>query len=151
MSATVTVPAPPPLHSGPIPVRGGPRREASAGVEPVNSQDRGGRVLFEVRFRSLMSDDDLARLRSLLDLSTHMHPKLRPDRNSPGVARLDHFSGLFLEPGPQAGEWLLQARTWGTPAPQAIHGWHVLAALGARTLDPGVSLPGHLTTEEISR
>ena len=59
--------------------------------------------MFQVPFRSAMSDADLAVLAHVLDLSTHMYPKMRPDPNSPGVARLDHFSGLFLERGADEG------------------------------------------------
>ena len=70
-------------------------------------------MLFEVPFKSPMTDADLARLARLLDLSTHIYAKQRPNPTSPGVARLDHFSGLFLERGPSEGEWVLEARTWG--------------------------------------
>ncbi len=118
-----------------------PRSAPSATVEPVNPHHRGGRVVFEIRFSSAMSDLDLARLRSVLDLSTHVYPKMRPDPNSPGVARLDHHSGLFLERGAGEGQWLLQARTWGRPAPQTVREWQLLAAQAAHELDPRVSLP----------
>ena len=114
---------------------------ASAPVPYLNPHGRGGVVMFEVPFRSAMSDADLALLARLLDLSTHMHPKMRPDPNSPGVARLDHFSGLFLERGADEGQWRLEGRTWGKPGPQTIHEWHLLAAQAARQLDPGVALP----------
>jgi len=101
-------------------------------------------VLFEVPFASAMSDSDLARLARMLDLSTHMHPKMRPDTTSPGVGRLDHFSGLFLERGETEGQWVLEARTWGEPAPESVHEWHLLAAFAAHQLDPTVktSEPG---------
>jgi len=118
------------------------RSTPSATMMPVNPHHRGGRVLFEIRFASSMRDLDLACLARLLDLSPHMYPKMRPDPNSPGVARLDHHSGLFLERGAGAGQWLLQARTWGTPAPQTVREWQLLAANAARQLDPGVALPG---------
>jgi hypothetical protein len=108
------------------------------------SHGRGGRVLFEVPFTSAMSDSDLAVLARVLDLSTHMYPKMRPDPNSPGVARLDHFSGVFLERGADEGQWVLEARTWGQPAPQSAHEWHVLVAQAARQLDPRVTLPDRL-------
>src|SRR5436309_8625564 len=58
---------------------------------------RGATTLFEVPFTSVMGDADFARLARMLDLSTRMHPKLRPRHDSPGLARLDHYSGLFLE------------------------------------------------------
>jgi len=80
-------------------------------------------------------------LAHVLDLSTHMHPKMRPDPNSPGVARLDQFSGLFLERGAGEGEWTLEGRTWGKPAPESVHEWHLLSAQAARQLDARVTLP----------
>ena len=107
----------------------------------VNPHRRGGKVVFQVSFRSAMSDADLAVLAHVLDLSTHMYPKMQPDPNSPGVARLDHFSGLFLERGADEGQWMLEGRTWGKPAPQTVHEWHLLAAQAARQLDPSVTLP----------
>jgi hypothetical protein len=88
-----------------------------------------------------MTDSDLALLARTLDLTTHMHPKMRPDPNSPGVARLDHFSGLFLERGETEGQWVLEARTWGKPATEIVHEWHLLAAFAARQLDPTVRTP----------
>lgn len=101
-------------------------------------------MLFRVSFVGAMSDCDLALLARLLDLSTHMYPKMHPDPNSPGVARLDHFSGLFLNRGAVAGQWVLEARTWGHPAPQSVHEWTLLATWAARQLDPSVTLPRRL-------
>jgi hypothetical protein len=115
----------------------------------ANPHHRGGIALFEVTFHSAMSDADLDVLRHVLDLSTHMHPKMRPDPNSPGVARLDHFSGLFLERGTADGEWTLEGRTWGKPALESVHEWHLLAALAARQLDPWVTLPGRLRSTQL--
>lgn len=106
---------------------------------------RGGRVLFEIPFRSAMSDSDVARLTRLLDLSTHLHQKMSPDPTSPGVARLDHHSGLYLERGEKQGQWVLEGRTWGTPAPESVHEWQLAAALAGRELDPGVRLPDRLS------
>jgi len=117
------------------------RGTPGAAVETVNPHHRGGQVLFEIRFTSPMRDVDLAHLAQGLDMSTHMYPKMRPDPNSPGVARLDQHSGLFLEHGRGEDQWLLQARTWGRPAPQTVHEWHLLAAQAARRLDPQVPLP----------
>jgi hypothetical protein len=111
---------------------------------PRTPQERGGVVLFRVSFVSAMSDCDLALLARLLDLSTHMYPKMHPDPSSPGVARLDHFSGLFLNRGATAGQWVLEARTWGHPAPQSVHEWNLLAIWAARQLDPSVTLPRRL-------
>jgi hypothetical protein len=105
---------------------------------------RGATTLFEVPFASVMGNGDLALLARMLDLSTRMHPKLRPWHDSPGLARLDHYSGLFLERGVIDGAWRLEARTWGHPAAQSVHGWHVLAAGAARQLDPTVIFPERL-------
>lgn len=100
----------------------------------------GATTLFEVPFVSAMGNSDLALLTRTLDLSTRMHPKLRPRHDSPGLARLDHHSGLFLMRSVIDGQWMLQARTWGHPSAQSVHGWHVLAAAAARQLDPTVTL-----------
>jgi hypothetical protein len=113
---------------------------ATSSAEPA----RGAVMLFEVPFASAMRDDDLALLARVLDLSTRMHPKSRPNHDSPGLARLDHTSGLFLHRGSVEGQWMLEARTWGHPAPETIHQWHVLAAGAAHQLDPTVSLPDRL-------
>jgi hypothetical protein len=123
-----------------------PSRQSSPAppAPTANPHHRGGIVLFEVPFHSAMSDADLDTLRHVLDLSTHMHPKMRPDPNSPGVARLDHFSGLFLERRSAEGEWTLEGRTWGKPASETVHEWHLLAAQAARQLDPSVTLPERL-------
>ncbi|MGH9060659.1 MAG: hypothetical protein ACRDZY_14275 [Acidimicrobiales bacterium] len=104
--------------------------------------------MFEVPFTSATSDADLALLGHVLDLWTHMYPKMRPDPTSPGVARLDHFSGLFLERGANEGQWVLQARTWGTPGRQTVHEWHLLATQAARQLDPYVVLPARLPARQ---
>lgn len=116
-------------------------RQATTDPPTANPHRRGGCALFEVTFHSAMSDADLDVLRHALDLSTHMHPKMRPDPNSPGVARLDHFSGLFLERGAAEREWTLEGRSWGKPAAEIVHEWHLLAAQAARQLDPSVALP----------
>lgn len=100
-------------------------------------------MIFEVWFTSAMTDADLGLLRRRLDMTTHRDQKMRPDPNSPGVARLDHWSGLFLERGANGDQWVLQGRTWGTPSAAAIHGWHLCAAQTARALDPRVRLPEH--------
>ena len=106
-------------------------------------------MLFAVPFKSPMTDADLALLARLLDLSTHMHAKQRPNPTSPGVARLDHFSGLYLEHGPSEGEWVLEARTWGHPAPETVHAWHLLTTLAAHELDPTVSPPKRLPARAV--
>ena len=107
-------------------------------------QARGATTLFQVPFASAMSDPDIALLVRTLDLTTHMYPKLRRSPASPGAVRLDHYSGLFLEYGTAAGQWVLEARTWGHPAPENVHAWQVLAAGAARLLDPAVMFPDRL-------
>lgn len=129
-------------HGAPRPAAPSPARRPGGALPPGDGpHHRGGRVLFEVPFASAMTDGDLAHLARILDISTYMHPKMRPHPNSPGVARLDHFSGLFLERGVGEGCWVFQGRTWSSPAPDTIHGWHLLAAQAARQLDPAVTLP----------
>lgn len=97
--------------------------------------------MFTVPFHSAMSDVDLARLALLLDMSTNMAAKMRPDPAEPGVARLDRFSGLYLERGEHDDEWVLEGRTWGSPSSAQVRRWHVRAAQAARRLDPSVELP----------
>lgn len=140
MSTTTTPKRQPGFGERPVCER--PARPTRHAPESASgSRARGGTVLFQVPFASVMSDGDLSLLAHTLDLTTHMQPKMRPDPNSPGVARLDHFSGLFLERGPAAERWLFEGRTWGHPAPQSVHEWHVLAAQAAHQLDPTVPLP----------
>ncbi len=110
----------------------------------VRAVARGGMQPFEVPFASPMSDSDLGLLARTLDLSPLMDPKMRPSPNSPGVARLDHFSGLFLTRGADEGHWIFEARTWGHPAMQIVHGWQLLAADAAHLLDPTVIRPERL-------
>jgi hypothetical protein len=139
-SAQVRTPPRPPLR----------QPGAAPAVAPrANPHHRGGRALFGVTFHSAMSDADLDVLRHVLDLATHMHPKMHPDPNSPGVARLDHFSGLFLEHGAGEGEWTLEGRSWGKPAAEIVHEWHLLAVLAARRLDPSVTLPEPLPRAQL--
>ena len=149
MSA-ITPPTPRRSHSDHAPMqRSLPARDAAA-LPHINPHHRGGKVMFQVPFTSAMSDADLAVLAHVLDLSTHMYPKMRPDPNSPGVARLDHFSGLFLERGADEGQWMLEGRTWGKPAPRTVHEWHLLAAQAARQLDPDVTLPEPMPNAQAS-
>jgi hypothetical protein len=109
------------------------------------------RVMFAVSFRTAMSDADLYRLHRVLDMSTHLHPKLRASPVSPGLSRLDFFSGLFLLRGDRPQEWRLEGRTWGAPALQSVHDWHVLAADAARLLDPAVPVPARLSRSDAPR
>jgi hypothetical protein len=101
-------------------------------------------TLFAVPFVSAMSDADIAVLTRTLDLVTHMHPKLHDSPTSPGVMRLDFYSGLFLERGPDEGHWVLEGRTWGHPSPSIVHDWHLRAAAAAHRLDPTVAVPKRL-------
>jgi len=101
-------------------------------------------TLFEVPFASAMSDLDLALLERTLNLSLRPDAKKDPRPASLGFARLDRDSGLFLEPGADEGQWMLHARTWGHPAPESVHEWHVVAAGGAHMLDPTVTPPERL-------
>lgn len=142
--STLAPPKPRHSRSDHVPTR--PLSVRVAGVEPrhlrhINPHHRGGTVIFQVTFRSAMSDADLVVLAHMLNLSTHMSPKMRPDPNSPGVARLDHFSGLFLERSADEGPWMLEGRTWGKPALRTVHEWHLLAAQTAHRLDPDLTLP----------
>jgi hypothetical protein len=97
--------------------------------------------LFSIPFRSSMSDADAARLHSELDLVTYLTPKPGVSGASLGVVPLDFWSGLFLEPGANDGEWVLEARTWGNPPESLVHEWQVRVALAARELDPAVQIP----------
>jgi hypothetical protein len=111
----------------------------------ATTQGPGAQTLFRVPFTSAMNDADVALLVRTLDLTTHMYPKPRRSP-APGAVRLDHHSGLFLELGVAEHQWVLEARTWGHPAPESVHEWQVLAAGAAHLLDPNVVSPERLTT-----
>lgn len=122
-----------------------PSADPTPASAPISRRPATGAVtLFEVPFATAMSNHDLALLARTLDLSTRVHPVTLPHHDTPGLARLDHFSGLFLKRGVVEGEWSLEARTWGHPTAQTVHEWHVLAAGAAHQLDPDVPLPEHL-------
>ena len=128
--------------------RGAPPRRALAAHVPAPTSiaaRSGARTLFAVPFANAMSDADIAILARALDLVTHMHPKLHHSPTSPGLVRLDLYSGLFLERGPAEGHWVLEGRTWGHPSPSIAHDWHLRAAAAARRLDPTVAVPERLT------
>jgi hypothetical protein len=101
----------------------------------------GALTLFEIPFATAMSDSAFALLARTLDLSTRVDPTMWARHESSGVLRLDHYSGLFLHRGSAEGQWMLEARTWGHPAAQTVHEWHVLAAGAAHQLDATVTLP----------
>ena len=127
-----------PSEGAPAPEQAHPPRSATTGARY--------RLMFVVPFQTAMSDADIHRLNSVLDMSVHLHPKLHASPASPGVSRLDFFSGLFLVRGDRPREWRLEGRTWGAPAPQHVHGWHLVAADAARVLDPAVPTPARLQT-----
>jgi hypothetical protein len=121
---------------------------AAAGLDAADTPTPAARApvhgaitLFTVAFATEMTERHLAVLARELDLSTNLRLKGRPPRDDLGFARLDHHSGLFLKRSPVEGQWLLQARTWGDPAPDAVHRWHVLAAGAAHQLDATVTPP----------
>ena len=99
------------------------------------------RTLFSVPFETPMSDVDLHRLSAALGLDRDLHSKLHAGVLPPAVRRLDFDSGLFLVRGAGENEWRLEGRTWGAPAPESVHLWHLWAAAGARMLDPTVPTP----------
>lgn len=109
-----------------------------------------GHALFDVTFSARMSQSDLALLVRTLGLVTS-GPRSGSPGGSVAFARLDHYSGLFLEQGAVEGHWSLKARTWGHPAPDTVHRWHVLTAGAAHQLDPSVVAPERkpLTAREI--
>ncbi len=123
-----------------------PSGNESPDLTALSPAPRSGKALFEVPFTSTLTDDELALLAVRLDLSTLPQPLTGPRKaarrqDTPGFARLDHYSGLFLRRAAVEGKWLLEARTWGHPAAQTVHGWHVLATGAARELDPAVTVP----------
>jgi hypothetical protein len=77
------------------------------------------RVMFVVPFQTAMSDADIHRLNSVLGLDTHLHPKLRRSPASPGVSRLDFFSGLFLVRGDRPRGMATGGSHVGRPGPAA--------------------------------
>jgi hypothetical protein len=118
-----------------------------AGAELILSEagaSRGARVpvtLFEVSFAAVMDGHDLAMLAGALDMTTTPRSKGDPRENDLAFARLDHFSGLFLERSIVEGQWVLKGMTWGHPGPQPVHEWHVVAAAAAQRLDSTVKAP----------
>ncbi len=109
---------------------------ADATTARRNPTHAGGRMLFSIPFACPMSDADVALLARLLQMNTHMHPKLHGNPAGPGTALLDFDSGLFLRRGEGEGHWTLEGRTWGNPAAPTVHEWEIVAADVARRLDP---------------
>lgn len=132
-----------------------PQPDTDSPVEPSTTAKptsvppaSGGVTLFEVPFTSAMGEGELSRLSRASDLSMRLHPPAQDRHESPGLARLDHFSGLFLKRGVNEGEWKLEGLTWGSPTAHSVHEWHVLAAGAARRLDPTVTFPERLPDTE---
>ena len=87
---------------------------------PTNSRHGWPAVtLFSVPFKSRMTDEDIERLRSSLDLVIHITDKSGVSGASPGMVPLDSWSGLLPERGAGEDEWVLEARTWGSPPESA--------------------------------
>jgi hypothetical protein len=97
--------------------------------------------LFAIPLTSTMSDSDVSSLVLALDFDTRTAAAGSSPEARLVSARLDHDSGLFLEPGDGQGQWVLEARTWGHPDPDTVHRWNVSAATAARRIDPTVELP----------
>lgn len=114
-------------------------RGAGSPVQTTPSTSR--RTLFNVPFHSAMSDADIARLRAELGMETHFHPKHPAVVPPLGFVRLDFYSGLYLVRADGDGDWALECRTWGQPAPGIVHEWHLHAAYAARLLDSSVPIP----------
>jgi hypothetical protein len=91
-----------------------------------------------------MDERDLSALARTLDLTTNVRSTARPREEDLGFARLDYSSGAFLTRNAVDGRWRFQARTWGHPAADTVHRWHVLIAEAAHLLDPTVTLPERL-------
>jgi hypothetical protein len=115
-------------------------------TSPIAATGPRYRVMFIVPFHTAMGDADIHRLNSVLDMRTHLHPKLHASPASAGVSRLNFHSGLFLIRGDGSREWRLEGRTWDVPAPETVHEWHLVAADAARLLDPAVPVPPRLET-----
>src|SRR4051794_18092857 len=116
---------------------------------PIAATGPGYRVMFIVPFHTAMGDADIQRLNSVLDMQTHLRPKLHASPASPGVSRLNLGSGLFLIRGDGCEEWRLEGRTWEVPARETVHGWHLVATAAGRLLDPAVRVPSRLGTAEL--
>ena len=97
-----------------------------------------------------MTNAHVARLHNELQLVTYLTPKPGVSGAPPGVARLDFWSGLFLERGETEGEWVLEGCTWGHPPESLVHDWHVRAALVAKRLDQAVEIPKPAPAETAS-
>lgn len=119
---------------------------AAAAGRGVTEQTAHHQTLFSVAFHTATGDADLERISSVLNMTLHLYPKLPVVADMPGVSRLDFFSGLFLVHGDAHDEWRLEGRTWGAPAAETVHRWHLLAADAAHLVDPTVRRPSRLAS-----
>ncbi len=116
----------------------------SANDSAVTGPASGGssaRTLFSIQFQSAMDEDDSARLRAQLGMTTNFqrqHPAVEPPL---GCAQLDADSGLFLA---REGEdrWALQCRSWGSPSAKAVERWRLSASHVVHQLDASVGRIG---------
>jgi hypothetical protein len=121
-----------------------PAPSAPAVRPPSPARTHGPQTLFQVPFQSAMGYVEVERLSRTLSMTMCMHPRLHNSPAALGVVSLDGRSGLFLARGKDAGEWVLECRTWGEPPTELVRHWHVLAAEAAHELDPAVSAPRDL-------
>jgi len=117
---------------------------AATAVRDVTEEAAHHQTLFSVAFHTAKGDADLVRMSRVLNMTLHLYPKLPVVADMPGVSRLDFFSGLFLVHGDAHDEWRLEGRTWGVPAAETVHRWHLNAADAAHLVDPTVRLPPRL-------
>jgi hypothetical protein len=104
-------------------------------------------VLFRIPFTAKMTPRVTSLLSGELNMFLTFDVKAPfPSANQgAGVTRLDHFSGLYLLPGTEDDQWLLECRTFGSPSADEAHAWHVNAARVMRQIDPSVEIPGRLS------
>ena len=98
------------------------------------------RTLFQVRFKSAMTDEDAKQLQDALDMTTHLHPKHPAIAPPLGFAPLP-FGGLYLVRGEGEREWALEGRAWTIPEPAAVREAELEAISAARRLDPNAPDP----------
>lgn len=123
------------------------RRTVSSTPVPGRVPAVGAVQLFAIPLASTMTDRDVSSLVLALDFDTRTAPAGSPPEARLVSARLDHDSGLYLKPAEAAGQWVLEARTWGHPDSESVHRWNVSAATAARRIDPTVELPQRRPTE----
>jgi hypothetical protein len=80
-------------------------------------------VLFRIPFRGQMTPRATSLLSRELGMFLTFDVKAPfPSANQgAGVARLDHFTGLYLFPRSADDEWLLECRTYGSPSAEVAH------------------------------